>query len=201
MWEILRRIGRRLVRLFLGIESDRAVDDKSKSVKIDDRPDSESSEKPSALPITNKYQKIDWDNNPPQYRKRRGVLSYRERVFYRLLRGMMSNEYHILSMVRMADVLWLANETEDRKFFYNNILCKHFDFVVCHKLKFEPTLIIELNDPSHQWEHRWQVDEFKKKACDEAGLPMLCFKVQDEYDKAEIRKKIYQALNSTRESE
>ena len=191
----LRQIRGWLGRFFLGIESDSPVDDKSKPVEADSRPDSDGSEKPPALPVTDKYQKIDWDNNPPQYRKRKGVLSYRERVFFRALRGVMGRENHILSMVRMADVLWLANETEDRKFHNNNILCKHFDYVVCRKLDFEPILIVELNDPSHQWEHRWQVDEFKKKACKEAGLPMLSIRVQEEYDRAEIRQKIDQVLN------
>ena len=158
--------------------------------------DSKSPEKLPALPITDKYEKIDWENKPPQYRKRNGVLTFREREFYRVLRSLMGRENHILSMVRMADVLWLSNETEDRRFHNNNILCKHFDYVICDKLKFEPILVVELDDPKHQWEHRWQIDKFKDKACEVAGLPIVRIEVQDEYDKADIEREIQKALNS-----
>ena len=181
------------LRWLVVAKSDSISDNGSKSAEIDDRSDSNL----PALPITDKYQKIDWDNNPPQYRKRKSVLSFREREFYRLLRGLMGGENHILSMVRMADVLWLSNETEDRKFHNNNILCKHFDYVICNKLKFEPILVIELDDPNHQWEHRWQIDDFKDRACREAGLRILRIKVQEKYDRAEIDKQIRQTLAIT----
>lgn len=148
-----------------------------------------------ALPISNKYESIDWENSPPKYKKRKGVLTFRERQFYRLLVELRGKENHVLSMVRMADVMWLSNETEDRKFHNNNILCKHFDFVLCDKLRFEPLLVIELDDPKHLYVHRKVDDEFKDKACLEAGLPLLRFKVKENYNKAEIPEIIDEKLS------
>jgi very-short-patch-repair endonuclease len=93
----------------------------------------------------------------------------------------------------MADVMRLSNETEDYKYHNNNILCKHFDFVICEKRKFEPLLVIELDDPKHQFLHRKQVDIFKEKACKEAGLKFLRFEVKDQYGSGvaeQIRQKL-----------
>ena len=198
MWEKILEFFRWLFEIKSEIHSEI----KNTFVPRDNHSDSERPQKPAALAITDKYRTIDWEINPPRYRKRKGVLSFREREFYRLLQGLMGKQYHILSMVRMADVLWLSNETENRKFHNNNILCKHFDYVICDKLKFEPVLVIELDDGIHQWEHRWQVDNFKDKACRMAGLPLLRIKVQKEYDKAEMGKQIREILdNSSRERE
>ena len=158
-----RLLGEKILKFFrrpFDIKTKSSSEIKGGFVERSDHSASKSSQKLAALPTTDKYRKIDWEANPPQYRKRKGVLSFREREFYRLLQGLIGKRYRILSMVRMADVLWLSNETEDRKFHNNNILCKHFDYVICDKLKFEPVLVIELDDGIHHWEHRWQVDDF-----------------------------------------
>ena len=171
------------------------------SIDTDKPPDfsAESSNETETDTVAVAYQEIDWVNNPPQYRKRKGLLSYQEREFYRVIRSQVEKEYHILAMVRMADVLWLANETDNRKFFNNQILCKHFDYVLCDKLKFEPVLVIELDDNKHHWHNRWRNDEFKNKACEMAGLPLLRIKIQQEYDRAEIGKKIHRMINQGKE--
>ncbi len=160
------------------------------------QPDSKTTDKPLAFPITAKYEQIDWENNPPQYRKRKGVLTYQERNFYGLLRSILGPKYQILSMVRMADVMYLSNETEDYKYHKNNILCKHFDYVICDRDTFEPKLIIELDDPKHQYIFRKQIDDFKDNACQEAGLPILRKKVQQKYNRQKLSQQIHQILSS-----
>lgn len=139
-------------------------------------------------------QKIDWEQNPPLYRKRKSLLTFHEREFYRLLRGQVGNEYHVFAAVRMADVLWLEDESDNRKFFNNQIQCKHFDYVVCDKLKFEPVLIVELDDSSHHWYDHWERDDFKNRACQMAGLPLLRIKAQEEYDREEIGQQIRELI-------
>jgi hypothetical protein len=140
------------------------------------------------------HRDIDWANNPPDYRKQQSVLTYYEREFYRLLQRQFGQEYHILAMVRLGDVLWLAKEAQDRKFFSNQIQCKHLDFVFCDRLKTEPVLAIELDDSSHHWQSRWERDQFKDKACERAELPLLRFKAQSQYDRDEITRQIRQRL-------
>ena len=186
MWDKIVGIFVKIFRWLFGGRSDAGE-------RVSDRHKDTGAEKEPALPVTNRYRKIDWERNSPQYRKRKSVLSYQEREFYRLLRRLQGRDNHILSMVRMADVVWLPKETEDRKF-HNNILCKHFDYVICDKYRFGPVLVIELDDPSHKWEHRWQIDEFKDKVCGMAGLPILRAEVQSKYDQAETGRKIAQSL-------
>jgi very-short-patch-repair endonuclease len=192
--EISRRIGA-FVQHFFGFKPYIPPVAERESPEKEPRPIPKTPERALALPIINKYEKIDWKDDPPAYEKRPGVLSYRERQFYWVLVKLIGREHHILSMVRMGDVISLSrNETKDRKFYNNNIFCKHFDYVICGKKKFEPLLVIELDDPKHQWEHRWQADNFKDKACEVAGLPLLRIKVREQYDVAEINKQIRQKL-------
>lgn len=162
------------------------------------QPEPKPPEKPLALPFTtDRYEKIDWENKPPPYQKKRGVLSYREAQFHRILVRLINNEYQVLSMVRMADVIYLSKDIEDRKSHNINISSKHFDFVLCDKLKFAPRLVIELDDPTHLYYYRKEIDDFKEKACEVAGLPLLRVKVQHTYNEEELKEKIRQKLASS----
>ena len=74
------------------------------------------------------YQEIDWLNAPPQYHKRKSVLSFQERELYRLLRAQVGNDYHVFPMVRMADVLWLLrskHQIQQTNFGANRLLPLH----------------------------------------------------------------------------
>lgn len=129
-------------------------------------------------------------SDAPQYRKREYLFSRSEREFYRALLGAVGNEYHIFAKVRLADVLWLANEPENRKYHNNQIQCKHLDFVLCDKDRQRPLLAIELDDSSHKRLSRQASDEFKDSACAAAGLPLLRLQVQQTYSPLKIREQI-----------
>lgn len=186
-----------LIRHFLGQQPHISPDTELKPAEKEDQFKKKVPEKDLALPIgTSRYEQIDWEKNPPIYRKRNGVLTFPERQFHRLLVSIIGRNHQILSMVRMADVIYLSNETDDYKYHRNNILCKHFDFVICDKRKFEPLLIIELDDPKHQFLHRREADIFKEKACKEAGIKLLRFDMRKEYNRQEIEEKIRQELTA-----
>jgi len=201
MWnrilEYIRRLrNSRPIRWLLGEKTDRPTETVTQPEDVSSQSPAEPKTKTELFTT---YPEIDWGNDPPQYRKR-SVLSYREREFYRFLHSLFGKEYHILAMVRMGDVLWLANETSNRKFFNNQILCKHLDYVLCDRLKFEPILAIELDDNRHHWYNRWRVDEFKNKACEIADLPLLRVKVQEKYDRTEIGQKIRRKIEMATET-
>jgi hypothetical protein len=181
----LRKFFNNVKTLLFGRRADTPTD-----ISTDTTPASPTAQTAEAKAEPRTHREIDWENDPPEYRKRKNFMSFREREFYRALRSQVDKKYHIFSMVRMADVVRLANETKDRKFFNNQILCKHFDFVLCDTLYFEPVLVIELDDNRHHWQHRWEDDQFKNKACEMAGIPLIRFEVKQDYDRAEIRQKI-----------
>ncbi len=122
----------------------------------------------------------------PQYRKKDHLFTYQERKFYERLMAEVGNEYQVFAKVRMADVLWLANEPANRKFHNNQIQCKHLDFVLCDKKHLKPVLALELDDSSHNKFNRRESDEFKQQACETAGLPLVRVKVQQSYSSDEI---------------
>jgi hypothetical protein len=123
---------------------------------------------------------------PPQYRKRDFLFTYQERKFYERLVEEVGNEYQVFAKVRMADVVWLANEPLNRKYYNNQIQCKHFDFVLCDKAFLKPALILELDDSSHDKFNRQESDEFKQQVCEMVGLPLVRVKVQQSYSSDEI---------------
>jgi hypothetical protein len=129
-------------------------------------------------------------SEPPQYRKRDYLFTYRERVFYTALLEEVGTEYQIFAKVRLGDIVWLANEPENRKFYNNQIQCKHVDFLLCDKGVQRPLLAIELDDSSHDKYDRRESDEFKERLFAETGLPLLRVMVQQTYPKGEIRQQI-----------
>ncbi|MEK7727189.1 MAG: DUF2726 domain-containing protein [candidate division KSB1 bacterium] len=132
------------------------------------------------------------DSDPPAYRKNEFLCTRSERVFYEVLREAIGYEFLICPKVRLGDILWLPNEknSKNQKLFINQIQCKHVDFLLCEKWMLKPELVIELDDPGHSRFDRRQQDEFKNKAFEIAGLPLLRVKVQESYEKQELRSQI-----------
>lgn len=123
---------------------------------------------------------------PPQYRRRESLFTYRERTFYRVLMEEVGSEYQVFAKVRLGDFVYLANEPAERKHHLNQILCKHVDFLLCDTLSQRPLLAIELDDSSHaKYDHR-ESDEFKKDLFNKVGLKLLRVQVRQKYPKGEI---------------
>lgn len=130
----------------------------------------------------------------PDYRQRDSVLSPRERVFYRALLEAVKGDYLVFPKVRLADVVYLANEPHNRKYHNNQILCKHLDFVLCDRLQYRPALAVELDDSSHVRYSRQESDRFKEATLKAVGLPFLRLDVQPFYDVATLRTEIDRLL-------
>lgn len=148
-------------------------------------------EKPSAEIQTDLLLQSD---APPEYRKNKSLLTYRERVLYRALRKANDNTFLIMAKVRMGDFIYLANEPRDRKFHNNQILCKHVDFLLCDKGTLEPLLVIELDDRSHQREDHIERDKFKDATFNAVGLPFLRIELQKDYESQQLWEKIQEKV-------
>jgi len=131
---------------------------------------------------------------PPQYHKYKSLFTYREQAFYRALRISVGSEYLIFGKVRLGDLIWLANEPENRKFHSNQIQCKHVDYVLCHKVSFEPMLVIELDDSSHAKPEQQERDKVKDATLASAGLPLLRVELQGRYETKDLRELIKNKL-------
>jgi hypothetical protein len=105
-----------------------------------------------------------------------------------------ARDYAIFMKVRLGDLVWLANEPENRKLYSNQIQCKHIDFVLCEKHSFEPVLAIELDDSSHSFPGRAERDQVKNEVCANAGLPLYRVPVQRDYPVKSIKEDIHNLI-------
>jgi ssDNA-binding Zn-finger/Zn-ribbon topoisomerase 1 len=115
------------------------------------------------LEVTYKYKKID------------RIVSPAERSFLGVLNQVLDDSVIVLTKVRVADVLTpipTANRSYWKKAF-NSISSKHFDFVLCKADDLTIICAVELNDKSHAEAERKKRDEFIRKACSSASLPLI----------------------------
>jgi hypothetical protein len=128
----------------------------------------------------------------PRYVTRKSVLSKAEIAFHKVLLEAVP-EAPIFPKVRVADVMDAAERWSGD---FLRISQKHFDWVLCHPVSFEPLIAIELDDSSHQWSQKQRKnDQVKDDAAHEAGIVLLRFPWQREYDAVKIRDRIGDVLD------
>ena len=133
----------------------------------------------------------------PRYVTRKSLLSKAEVAFHKVLLEAVP-EAPIFPKVRVADVMDAAERWSGD---FLRISQKHFDWVLCHPISFEPLIAIELDDSSHQWsEKQRKNDQVKDDAAREAGIALLRFPWQREYDVAAVRERIAVVLDKVADS-
>lgn len=130
----------------------------------------------------------------PEYRKIESVLTYRELGFLWALRRANEGKYTILMKVRLADFIWLVNDPPDKRFHKNQIMSKHVDFLLCHRVTLEPLLVIELDDSTHDLPDHAARDRFKDETFEMAGLACLRVPLQKEYDIAALKQQLNEKI-------
>ena len=133
----------------------------------------------------------------PEYRQSKSLFTFRERAFFQALLEDVSSQYAVFAKVRLGDIIWLANEPENRKHHINQLLCKHFDFLLCEKGTYKPLLVIELDDSSHDKYEHHERDEFKGKVCEAIGLKLWRPRVQQDYRKGFIAEQVRSLIQGT----
>ncbi len=121
------------------------------------------------------------------YVARGSLITKSELRFYKSLQKAVQDDFEIFAMVRIADLLRVESDTQNRRKWLNKILAKHIDFVLCHPGTLEPRVCIELDDPSHNRPDRVERDIFVNQAFESAGLPLLRVPTQPAYKSREIR--------------
>lgn len=128
------------------------------------------------------------------YRSRGRMMTNAEIKFFRSLQQAVQGDLLIFSMVRIADLLRVAEETANKRTWLNRIIAKHIDFVLCHPGTLETMLAIELDDATHERKDRQERDAFVEQAFESADFPLLRIKVASEYDPRALRQMIDASL-------
>ena len=148
----------------------------------------EANEKPGCLsilfPFLNRSQEETTSEELP-YRLRDDFLSPAEFSFFKVLSSVVGPQLTIQSKVRLADIFFVTRPNENRSYF-GKISQKHLDFLVCDSVTMQPVFGVELDDSSHNRNSRHERDEFIESVCKAAGLPLLRFPAQRDYDPREI---------------
>jgi Protein of unknown function (DUF2726) len=131
---------------------------------------------------------------PYPYERRGVMLGPAEINFFRTLQSAVREDWIILSMVRLTDVIKVRPKTPQHQIWQSRIFGKHIDFVICDYETLEVKLAIELEDISRRRAERKSRDRFVNTALTAAGLPLLRVKVEEKYETSAIRKDIEEAL-------
>lgn len=120
------------------------------------------------------------------FRKKDYLLSMAERSFFEALSNAVGHQYFVFPKVRLADLVYLPRDTENRQAHFNRVVSKHVDFVLCDPVQLKPLMVVELDDALHESEDRQERDAFVDAALDAAGLAMLHVPAQRAYPQKEL---------------
>lgn len=132
------------------------------------------------------------------YQSRKTLVTKSELAFYRALTVSVKGRHLIFSKVRIADVLSPKKGQYDKSTWrkaFNQIACKHYDFVLCDPETLEIQMVIELDDSSHDRSDRQKRDVFVDAATNSAGVMFKRFKVQSTYNYFELENELYGAAS------
>lgn len=131
------------------------------------------------------------------YKKKRYLLTEAEHRFFIALQEAIEDQYYIFPQIHLANLLYVPKGTYHWKTYFNRIIQKSVDFVICEKEYLSPVLAIELNDSSHNLPDRIERDKFVEASLEKSGLPILIVLNQGSYDEDSIgrlREEIYKRI-------
>ncbi len=105
-------------------------------------------------------------------------------------------DYAVLQCkVRLADFLKVVAKGSEWRSSFNRVSQKHVDFLVTDAVGL-PLVAIELDDSTHRRVQRTILsDDFKNKALDAAGLPLIRVPVRRQYDSKLLTQLIDEAID------
>ena len=128
------------------------------------------------------------------YALKKYYLTQAELAFLKILREAVGLNYEIVPQVSLKSIV----KVKDNNNYYtyqNKIDRKILDFVLFSKSDFNPLLIVELDDSSHQQSERIDRDKFIDKVAEVTKLPILHVPVKYSYNVNELRNQIDLKIN------
>jgi len=124
------------------------------------------------------------------YKLRDKFLSPAEFGFYKVLSSAIPSDIAILAKTRLADIVkvdrTITPYSSEARLYFNKVVQKHVDFLICQADTLKPLAGIELDDTSHQEPERVSRDELVDNVFEAANLPLVRIQVQEKYDQGEI---------------
>jgi hypothetical protein len=125
------------------------------------------------------------EGRPLPYRVRDDFLSTAELSYFQVLRSVLGSKATICAKVRLADLLFVTSKPEYMRYF-NKIVGKHIDYLICDRSTMRPVLAIELDDSSHSRQRSKERDRFINDALAAASFPLLRVRAQQQYSQQQV---------------
>jgi hypothetical protein len=116
------------------------------------------------------------------YNQNKFLMTQIENEFYRILLKVIPKGTILIPQVSLGSLI----KTNDRSY-RNKIDRKTVDFVIFKDYYFNPLLVIELDDISHNRLDRIERDQFVDLALLKVNLPIIHYKLQGKFDEEKVR--------------
>ena len=107
------------------------------------------------------------DNEKFLYSLKSSLISKNEQLFYDTIKEVIPDGFFVFPQINLASFI---NRTDDARF--HNELFRNVDFLITNE-KYQPLIVIEINDQTHLNADRKERDEKIQKICQEAGIPII----------------------------
>jgi hypothetical protein len=124
--------------------------------------------------------------SPPVHRVA-SLLTDTELDFFRVLDNAAKGRCRIMCKVRLID---LIDVDKSNYAWFNKIVPRHVDFVLCHSDTFVPLCVVELDDPSHEQNARKEKDKELNLVLQAAGIDCARFRTTHNYSPTTIKARI-----------
>lgn len=130
------------------------------------------------------------------------LFSAAESNFLHALDKSIGDGVRIFGKVRIADVIQVSNNIDKahKIKLFNQIACKHFDFVLCDARDNSIMLVIELDDSSHARPERFRRDVLVNDVCRAAGVALLRIPARRRYVFSELSELLMPFITNSLES-
>ena len=137
------------------------------------------------------YRRLGIDNTTINgFSKKQYLLTKTEEKFLDGLEKYVGEEYRVMCQVRLAELISAGNyKNKGYRSRLNKIQSKSIDFVITNK-KTKVVAAIELDDWTHNKPSRKKRDEIVERILNNAGLPLIRFRVGRDYNFEEINRTV-----------
>lgn len=113
------------------------------------------------------------------FKRKKSLITDRERVFYDTLMKVVGNEYLVVPQAHFDEFIESTDTGTEKFAARGHLERKSVDFLLCDRQSVEPLCAIELDDGTHTAVHRLERDKEEEELLKSVQLPLLRYRTED----------------------